>query len=149
MVAYVPGGAHVVERAMEEFPRDSHHLLELLFVGGIDGPLERVQPRFHALLHRLRERHRGVRGEKHVGHRQLALEVRDAVHQQPRVHERLAEVEHADLLHARLAHLARDALEQVEVHVPLGLHLARAQGAEAAAVVAARRDLDLDTLGRR
>src|SRR4029079_11515479 len=62
--------------------------------------------------------------------------------------ERFAEVEHADLDDARVAHFARGALEQLEVHVPFGLHFARAQGAEPAAVVAARRDLDLDAFRR-
>ena len=133
----------------KELARDAHDLLELLFVGGVHRPFQRIESGLHALLDRLGKRHRRVRGEKHVRHAELALQVADAVDQQPRVHERFAEVEHADLLDAGFAHLARDALEEPEIHVPLGLDFARAQRAEAAAVVAARRDLDLHARAAR
>ena len=75
------------------------------------------------------------------------LQIVDTVDEQPRIHERFAEVEHADFLDAGVTHLARDPLEEAKVHVPLRLYFACAQCAESAPIIAARRDLDLDTLG--
>src|SRR5436190_23018640 len=75
------------------------------------------------------------------------LQIADTVDEQPRIHERFAEVEDADFLDAGVTHLARDPLEEAKVHVPLRLYFACAQRAESAAIIAARRDLDLDTPG--
>ena len=114
----------IVERAAEQFSGDPHYFFELLLVSGVDRPFQRVEPRLHAFVHRFGKGHRCVGGQKNIGHCELALQVTDGVHQQARVHERFAEIKHADFLDAGFAHLACHALEETKVHVPLRLHFA-------------------------
>jgi hypothetical protein len=75
---------------------------------------------------------------KHIRHRNVLLEVADAIDQQARIHERFAKVEHADFLDASLAHFARDALKEAKIHIPLRLHLTRTQRAKTTTKIAPR-----------
>ncbi len=147
LVAHAPRVPDVAHDDVKLPRLDARDGMQLRGPATVDRKLQAVQPCQHAFAHARGRGEAAVGGEEHVGIAAFTLGVAYGF-AQPVAEERLAEVEHAELLDAQLAQLPHAPGVDLPRHVGF-LARARVRGAEEALEIAAPGELDLDALRHR